>query len=260
MRRSIEFIGIILVLLAAGVLIIYIRNLRMMEKENLRLQENLKLAQFFYDEVQEQITGIRRYRHDLNKHIRIVEEFLQEGQDYKNYEEYKDLTLSISKMQEDVRSTHEKKYCSHEVINAICEIVQRECESHEVLFIPEISCGYPDWISNFHLTGILMNLLDNALEAQFRNDQADRKVIKLQLCHKQEQREDNESESLEITVENTVSPEETISFKTRKADRQNHGLGLDIAKEYCGFYHGELSWNLDETENLIIFNTVLHKT
>ena len=74
-----NYFWVMLVFTIAIVLMLYIRNLRNIEKENLRLQKNLNQANQFFDEVNNQVDNIRKYRHDLKKHIRIVEEFLNKG-------------------------------------------------------------------------------------------------------------------------------------------------------------------------------------
>ena len=117
-----QIIGILLALVMTGVLIIHIRRLRRLKDKNLRLQEEIAQAEHFFERVKEQADSIRRYRHDLKKHIRIVEEFLKEEKRYESLDEYQELSSQLSRMQKDIDRNRSDRYCSGEVLNAICMI------------------------------------------------------------------------------------------------------------------------------------------
>lgn len=243
-----DFIGLFLIIIIAVLLVFYIKSLRRMEERNLRLQENINLARHFFDEVQEHADSIRHYRHDLNKHMRILEEFLEKGKKFDHSEEYRELSCSYQRMQKDAAAMYQNAYCDNEIINAICEINQRECQKRDIIFETDISGDENawkklDWISEYHLTGILMNLLDNAREAQLRLEPGERKFIFL-LVHLTPA-SDMTPEHLNIAVSNTVPGGAKPDFHTGKADKDRHGLGLDIAEKYCGIYHGCLSFQHD---------------
>ena len=78
---------IALILLVTFISLIYLRRLRNMELDNIRLEEKIKKTRQFYSEVEGQVDRIRKYRHDLRKHIRILEEFLKKGEEYAEYDE-----------------------------------------------------------------------------------------------------------------------------------------------------------------------------
>ena len=70
-------------------------------------------------------------------------------------------------MGKDIRRNR-TQYCENELIDAICLIKAEECEEEHLPFLIEINLGKEDLIhyDSYHITGILMNLLDNALEAE----------------------------------------------------------------------------------------------
>lgn len=250
-----EYLGIIVVLIITAALVIYVRNLRNIEKENLRLQKNLNLANQFFDEVNEQVEDIRRYRHDLRKHIRIVEEFLKEGKDYADYEEYKELVRLMSGMQQGEAEARKKRFCDHEVLNAICEIKKKECDDEGISFEVDIDSCDLSFVDDFHLTGIVMNLLDNAQEAQQRIGTEESKLMTLTIKQVKEEKEDHKP--IIISVGNTISKAEKLDFKTKKEDKKHHGMGLDIAREYAQFYGGELTYQYDEKRHFLLINVNL---
>ena len=249
-------------------MILYLRRLRNIQQENLKLEENLNYARQFFYEVEGQVNRIRRYRHDLKKHILIVEEFLKEENNYADYEEYQELTRLMSGMQDDMDKIQRKRYCDHEVLNAICEIKQKECDEAGIPFQVKISCPDLSWIDNFHLTGIIMNLLDNALEAEQRLEEGAGRRICLELegigpgsaeGDKELPADAKTGPGVKICVGNTVSFDETIDFQTRKKDRIRHGVGLSIAREYSAIYHGELKYHFDKEGHFLTICTVLLK-
>ena len=82
-----EVYVIAIILLITFIMLVYLRRLWNIQRENIRLEEKIKKTRQFYSEVEIQVERIRRYRHDLRKHIRILEEFLKNGEEYAEYEE-----------------------------------------------------------------------------------------------------------------------------------------------------------------------------
>ena len=255
-----EYLGFIVFITICAVVIFYMRSLSRIERENLRMQAELGRARQFFDEINDQVERISRYRHDLKKHIRIVEEFLNEGNNYEGYEEYQDLLRLMSGMQEDVENTNKKRFCDHEVLNAICEIKLRECEESGVTFEAEIGSIDLSFVDDFHLTGIIMNLLDNALEAcQRLTEEEGQIVLKILPADDSDSHrgENTDGRGIMISVGNTVHAGEIIDFKTKKKDKSSHGLGLNIAREYAAIYHGTLSSHIDEENHFLLISAVL---
>ena len=156
-----------------------------------------------------------------------------------------------------------KRFCDHEVLNAICEIKKKECDQENTGFKVEIDYQNLSWIDDFHLTGIIMNLLDNALEAQQRLDQDETKLITLKIKQdstiKQGLEKSEGQGPLTISVGNTIHRGEKIDFKTKKEDKKHHGMGLDIAREYSKIYGGELTYQYDEPEHFLVITATLKK-
>ncbi|MBR0381901.1 MAG: GHKL domain-containing protein [Eubacterium sp.] len=249
----IEYLSFFLLSIILIGLVIYIRSLKKIENENLILQNNITQAQQFYNEMQERVDGIRKYRHDLQKHIRIVEQFLKEGKQFEGYEEYQELQGYIKEMQEDIEGTKSRPYCQDELLNAICQIKAEECRDAGVPFKAEIHISekVAEVIDPYHITGILMNFLDNALEAEKRCEQEVEKGISLNL------REDGEG--LFICVGNDLPENFDPSLKTSKADKEEHGMGLAIARDYAGKYSGKLEMNPDRENRYFEISTTLVK-
>ena len=242
---------IAIILLITFISMVYFRRLRNIQVENIRLEEKIKKTRQFYSEVEGQVDRIRRYRHDLRKHIRILEEFLKNGEEYAEYEEYLGLINIMNGLQGDMDEIQTDKFCDNEVLNAICQIKQREAVHEEIPFDVEITYKDISWIDDFHLTSIIMNLLDNSFEAQKRLGPEEKKQVILRLTEKTDG-------SIGIFVENTIANGENIDFRTKKADAFCHGLGLDIASEYAAIYHGKIANRFDKENNHLTVWTELY--
>ncbi len=241
---------IAIILLITFIMLFYLKRLRNIQIENARLEEKIKKTRQFYSEVEDQVERIRRYRHDLRKHIHILEEFLKNGEEYAEYEEYLELINIMNGLQEDMNEIQSDKICDSEILNAICQMKQRESLQEGIPFNIEISYNDISWIDDFHLTGIIMNLLDNAFEAQKRLGADDKKQVVLRITE--------EDRFICLSVENTVSHGETIDFKTKKADDFSHGLGLDIASEYAAIYRGKLVYRFENENSYLSISTELY--
>ena len=247
------YVGL-LIQTALGIgLVLYIARLNRIEKENVALQNNLRQAQQFYDEMQERTESIRKYRHDLQRHIRIVEQFLEAGKQFEGFQEYRELQDYITWMQDDIEGISRRKYCEEdELINAICEIKAQEYREKGIPFDLQIHIteDSAEGIDPYYLTGILMNLLDNAMEAQLRSDMEMRRGVLFKMTE--------EKDGLAICIGNDVPEDFTADFKTSKHNKEEHGLGLGIARDYAGRYGGKLSIQYDEAEHYLTISTLLH--
>lgn len=246
-----EFVGLLIFSIATTGLLFYLWTLRNIEKENIMLQSKIAEVEIVYDEMQERVDGIRKYRHDLQKHIRIVEQFLKVGNQFRSLDEYKELQGYIRKMQEDITAMQGLRYCDHDILNAIIQIKKEECDQKDIPVELCIDVHASDLagIDPYHLTGILMNLLDNAIEAETLAGSPVKHGIMLTVR--------KIGEGIAIEVGNDVPAVFTPDFKTGKRDKERHGLGLDIARDYCGRYGGDLNINYNEEDNFLLISAIL---
>jgi sensor histidine kinase regulating citrate/malate metabolism len=90
-------------------------------------------------------------------------------------------------------------------------------------------------IPMMHLSTVVSNLMSNAYEAAARVNSNQVKIIQVEIR--------SGSKYLELTVKNpTVTNREKINERTltTKADKQNHGFGIQNIREVISKYEGEL--------------------
>lgn len=190
-------------------------------------------VQEFYIAIQDQIRQMHRCRHDLAKHIQMLE-LLQE-KDHGFLQDYTEKLRAEYRRQKELSS----RYCPHEVVNLILLLKEQQCQEQELAFSAAVSADSLESIGNLDWVGLLYNLLDNAIEASQRASSSRNQGISLCLEEK--------PGTLILTVENPVSPEEKLSFSTRKDNKELHGFGLEIVDDILKKYQGERTAALDKS-------------
>jgi sensor histidine kinase regulating citrate/malate metabolism len=83
----------------------------------------------------------------------------------------------------------------------------------------------------------MSNLLNNAIEYYSQNDTVEKKIDVI-VCMR--------GKTLCIEVSNTVAESDVDITKTSKADKSNHGFGLDNVRRTVMKYQGEISFHLQD--------------
>lgn len=206
---------------------------RSIEAHNQMTEHCLLSVQEFYVAIQEQIQQMHRCRHDLAKHIQMLE-FLQET-DQGFLRDYTEKLRAEYRRQKE-RST---RYCLHEVVNSILLLKEQQCRKLGLSFAAAVSAGSLERVGNLDWVGLLSNLLDNAIEASQRIPDIRQREVSLRL-------ETGEG-TLVLMVENQVLPGEKLSFSTRKEKKELHGFGLEIIDNILKKYGGRREVSLDKT-------------
>ena len=168
-----------------------------------------------YEEVMERQESMRRFRHDQRHFLRTVNGLLYE----ENLEGLKRLICQYGEMLDEILPQQMASICANPVINGTASyyIGQARAEGVEV----SIDCAFDgtDKIQDVQLSGILGNLLENALEA-CRRMKGERRFIRLVL-------KSQGSGILVLVVENsydgTVRTRGSRFLSSKRADL---GLGL----------------------------------
>jgi len=202
------------------------------EARNQMAEHSLLAVQEFYIAIQEQIRHMHRCRHDLAKHIQMLE-CLQET-DPGFLRGYTEKLRAEYKRQKE-RST---RYCLHEVVNIILLLKEQQCRELGLPFAAAVTADSLDTVGNLDWVGLLYNLLDNAIEASQQIPLPLQRGISIRL--------EPDEGTLILTVENQVMPGEKPGFSTRKERRELHGFGLEIIDGILTKYHGERRVSLNQ--------------
>lgn len=187
-----------------------VREYRMIHEVN---QRQLERQKRHYEQLRELDRETRKFRHDLKNHFFVLAGFLREGKQEQAREYLQEMTGQFSEVQK-VIST------GNDIVDAILNDKFRECEEKRITMEVKGILYAPLQISDYDICTILVNAMDNAVEAceHIKNE---RKWIQVSIGMYQEY--------LHLLISNSYEGE--FRLKTGKRDRHNHGFGLENLQE-----------------------------
>jgi len=188
------------------------------------------------NEVNEMYNSMQGLKHDLNNHLHSILGYMQLGE-YQKAEEY---IWKISGEVADLTTYHSGNPVIDAIFGSKANLAQKEGIRVEVdLRIPSIL-----HISEEHLTIVLGNLYDNAIDANLKIEDKDKRYIKARMI--------GQGKELLIYFENAVhrADEQENSdwkfWKTTKKDAYRHGFGLKNIDRVVNLYDGYCDRKLKE--------------
>ena len=181
------------------------------------LENQLKAVQFNTDKV-------NKLKHDITNHIGCIEQLAIKSGDLEVQKYCKKLSQK--------ENLFESHYINHAVINAILNYKVTEMKKQKIIYKFDIEYIYNININPVDITGVLSNLIDNAIEANKKLPAAQR-YLTIKIC--------NFKGYLLFYVKNRFNKEIKIkdnNFMTTKDDVVNHGLGIKIIKDMTEKYSG----------------------
>lgn len=182
----------------------------------------------YYKTLLNQEEDTRKFRHDIGNHLICIGELLDTGKlsDLKSY--IQDIHHSLEK----IASIYDT---GNDIINAILNYYAKKGMEEHIRIQVKGRIMQELNIPMMHLSTLVSNLMSNAYEAASRVNSDLEKVILVELR--------SGSKYLEIIVKNPATTNRvriTERAMTTKADKRNHGFGIQNIKEVLAKYDGEL--------------------
>ena len=218
-------IGIYLVVLCSYVLYARITMERKRSIESQGIFFKKQIAESMTRLTEENIEEIRRLRHDIKGQYQLIGYYL-ERKDYAALQEY------CSQMQEASFNALHFTDCGNDAISVVINLEERKARDKGFVIDHEISVPPRKIsISDYDISHLLMNLLENAIEA-LEMDKPKDLTIKLKISLKEN--------TLFILTQNAYSGNEKERFSetTSKEDKDFHGYGIKIIKQIVRKYDG----------------------
>lgn len=189
-------------------------------------QINLDVQKKYYERMQEKMFGLRDFRHDVNKHIRVLKTLCQQGE-----------IGSIQKYLDDLDGIMEETkvvYTRNQIVDGFINQLYEKFEGNNK-FDLEVTGNLPERLPLSDVeTGILFgNAIDNAMEALEKSK--DGGMFKMQVQRYQD--------TLFVEICNTAPKKEGELLVTEKIDKQNHGIGTKNMKTVVEKNKGEIEWS-----------------
>lgn len=236
MTLLICFIGIFASFLA---LILRSMSVYRKEQENQLIQDYMFSLQSFYTMIQNRIEMTRRYRHDLAKHIQTLEIMMQRNEESDLQEYAENLKIQFQELKNE-------EYCQDEVISTVISIKRQQCLEKKIPFSFEIKDADYSSVRDIDMVGLLYNLLDNALEASERISAGQKRGIWIFM--------DRKEWEICIDVRNHIAADAKMDFKSKKQNKEEHGVGMKIIDYLVHKYHGEKRIRVDKEECIVSIN------
>lgn len=229
-------VEIILVLIMLEMVRRWIIKALELEEKNRRLQEKLSAMEKLYEEMQEEIEITKKYRHDMKKHIHLLEGLLAK---------YNDAEISsVSAFPQKFNGLPQKNmYCENIFIDTICTLKKKQCAEKGITMFVDIHFEEFVPMKEMDISGLLQNLLDNAIEASERIKGKNKKEIYLLIMEN--------TEGWILKVSNFCDNPEQINFQTTKRDKKNHGYGIGIICDIVKQYNGTIKYVKSEEEKQV---------
>lgn len=239
----------VIALLMVNILVTVVYNhIQKMYNDRLELEliaQKAKMDTENYKILENQYENQRVLIHDIRGHMQVMRGLLES----KNYDELENYLLD---MERDPALQKIVRLCDNTVLNVILVHHASICKSLDIDIDFDIRQHSVDFISAHDITAIFDNLLTNAEEAAKNTSE---KYIKLSATQQGET-------GVLITVINSCNSapdmDEDGNIKTKKKDKEHHGVGLKSVKQAVQRYHGVSRMYYSNEENR--FHSVIHLT
>lgn len=233
----------ILVLMTGKVILSSLQKEYRMMNENMTLRLEGELLYKNYNQTEKYIEETKLIWHDIDKHFSVISQLAKHG-------EYNELNHYLELAGYDMRITKNAYLCENKLINAILTDKFSEAESKGIKV--SFSGNLPEklQIQGNDLCSLLVNMLDNAIEACSIVPDEKEKKLELTLGIK--------NDFVYFSVSNSsvgVPVMEGEEFDTSKEDKEKHGYGISIMRRIVRKYDG--AFDVIPSENSFMVKAAL---
>lgn len=198
---------------------------------NLDYGKELSSMEYKYYEMSvENNKKLSAIRHDISNHIQTAYSLFSNGETQRGIELINELRARYALVEQMV-------YCNNPVVNIILSNKKSESEEKNIethIRVKEDLDNIP--ISDFDLSTVICNLLDNAIRGCICSEQSHPRLI-VEILQK--------NQYLVVRVLNSckigMNIESTDSIETTKSNTQTHGLGMPIIAGIAKKYRGDFA-------------------
>lgn len=230
--KAVTFMSVILaVCIFIIVLILFLytkQSKKQLEKMNRLNIQYLELQKRYYEDSLKQYEDMRSFRHDINHHLYILSELCREDK----VGELKEYIETMAKGYEKMRGMHSGNFIADCIISRILhELKDKEA------FLFDLEGHFPEtfFMEDIDFCILLSNLLENAKEAMERITGECLLQMEIKSFH----------QWFYLIVRNSVATEEIDFHRTSKADKRNHGFGVQNISRIVEKYHGTVEWDFE---------------
>jgi len=202
------------------------------EKELLQFQQQSDMQKQYMDNVRQMDDQVRKIRHDMSNQLNVVNTFLEEN-NYDKAREYLKKYVGQEISKERFVNT------DNDIVNAVINSKILYCKNNGIKIHTTVQRTMKK-IDDIDICSLLGNILDNAIEAELKLDQADRYIVFEILT---------DDTTMNIFLKNRIAEpvlENNFDMGTTKSDFKNHGFGTKIISKIVKKYNGFLDYSEED--------------
>lgn len=218
-----------------GVAMLYAYHLQLCNaytRQELRSLESVLEMQYFnYQRSQDSIDMVNRKYHDLKHQITVLRSEIEEAQKLE----------CLDQIEHEIRLYETQNQTGNKVLDAIVTSKSAYCLEHGIVFTCVADGAALDFLSLEEVSALFGNAMDNAIEAVWRLEDPDQRIINLSVSQKKG--------FLRIRVENRCIPDLVVKKglpATSKEDTGLHGYGLKSIKATAEKYGGSVTCSAED--------------
>lgn len=190
----------------------------------------------YFEIIEQSNKDMRIFSHDIKNHLTQI----------RNLETTEEVRKYIDSVFPQLEKFSFIGVSKNKMLDLIISKYATLCEGKNIKFYVDVKTANLSYISDADLSGLMNNLLDNAVEAA---EKAENPFIDMRIFSK-----NNMYDGLVIKNGSAVSPKtENGELKTTKSNKKIHGMGSKSIKKTVKKYGGVYGWKYDE--DLKIFET-----
>ncbi|WP_322168914.1 sensor histidine kinase [Acutalibacter caecimuris] len=225
--------------LLAGLLILLFNNLllfvgyqvnrqmyrRSLDQQLMRQKQRTEAG--YYQALEEQYDRQRVLIHDIRKHLAALRD-LADRADNQGVARY------VAQLEASPALQRKARICGNHLLDVVLCRCQEVCEGKGVAFTADVREGAADFMEQADITALFGNLLENAVEAATGSPGGYIELLA----------DARPGSALTVTLVNTCTlppePDGKGGFLSRKAQKEQHGLGLKSIRSAIQKYSGSL--------------------
>lgn len=230
-------LGVILLLLLEQMRVIKQRE----EEKNYFQEQKMALLEKNYEALLKVYDEKSVLLHDIKNHMRVIQELAETDQ-------IPELLKYVSDMKESLTNARNRTLTNHRLLDLILNVKMQEAEENHIALQYEFDDMSEMVLQPIEICALFSNLLDNAIEANQKLPSGQERWINLSCIRKNKILVISLSNAQERTTE-TVRHEMP---ETTKADKKQHGFGLQSVNRVIKAYDGYMEIEMHEGKFSIV--------
>ncbi|MBD5458428.1 MAG: GHKL domain-containing protein [Lachnospiraceae bacterium] len=208
-------------------------------KQNKMKEEIICVQQMYYQNIYDNDREMRRFRHDIHSQLNCLGLLLADGKTEEALEHLQMIGNHFGEL------TMQKYHTGNEILDVILNHKIQEAEKKGIRIEFAGKMEKPDFMDTYDLCTLFSNMLDNCIEASETAQTREAAITVSVLTHRN-------TMLFRFTNPATAEMYEAVKRgKTTKADRENHGFGMENIQRVVRKNRGETAYSFKDGKLIV---------